>query len=185
MFVPNHSLHFPEVQQGDDRVVVTVRKQIARAAIVDLMVKADQTLQLSQKELITLGLLAQHEALTAIELVKTLGLSRADREGDSAAETPARVEAAAGGRRNWTAGNMATHGLPMDKEGLNQRGFVHSSCTKKGALGRKALFSKCLAMSKRRPNQTAGFGQSDGFGNRRLRLRKTLEIKAAVYLTGI
>jgi ATP-dependent DNA helicase RecG len=41
-------------------------------------VKADQTLQLSQKELITLGLLAQHEALTAIELVKTLELSRAD-----------------------------------------------------------------------------------------------------------
>ena len=68
----------PEVQQGDDRVVVTVRKQIARAAIVDLMVRADQTLQLSQKELITLGLLAQHEALTAIELVKTLELSRAE-----------------------------------------------------------------------------------------------------------
>jgi ATP-dependent DNA helicase RecG len=68
----------PEVQQGDDRVVVTVRKQIARPAIVDLMVKADQTLQLSQKELITLGLLAQHEALTAIELVKVLELSRAE-----------------------------------------------------------------------------------------------------------
>lgn len=68
----------PEVQQGDDRVAVTVRKKIARAAIVDLMVKADQTLQLSQKELITLGLLAQHEALTAIELVKVLELSRAE-----------------------------------------------------------------------------------------------------------
>lgn len=68
----------PEVQEGDDRVVVTVRKQIARKAIVDLMVKADQTLQLSQKELITLGLLAQHEALTAIELAKTLELSRAE-----------------------------------------------------------------------------------------------------------
>lgn len=68
----------PEVQQGDDRVVVTVWKQITRPAIVELMVKADQTLQLSQKELITLGLLAQHEALTAIELVKTLELSRAE-----------------------------------------------------------------------------------------------------------
>lgn len=64
---------------------------------------------------------------------------------------------------------MATHGLPMDKEGLNQRVFVHSSCTKKGALGRKALFFKCLAMSKRRPNQAAGFGQNDGFGNRQQR----------------
>jgi ATP-dependent DNA helicase RecG len=68
----------PEVQQGDDRVVVTVRKQIARPAIVDFMVKADQTLPLSQKELITLGLLAQHEALTAIELLKLLELSRAE-----------------------------------------------------------------------------------------------------------
>lgn len=66
----------PVVQQGDDRVMV--RKQIVRPAIVDLMVKAHQTLQLSQKELITLGLLAQHEALTAIELVKTLELSHAE-----------------------------------------------------------------------------------------------------------
>ncbi len=68
----------PEVQQGDDRVVVTVRKQIPRSIIVDFMAKADQTLALSQKELITLGLLAQHEALTAIELVKALELSRAE-----------------------------------------------------------------------------------------------------------
>jgi len=68
----------PVVQQGDDRVTVTVRKQITRPAIVDLMVKADQTLQLSQKELITLGLVAQHEVLTAIELMKTLELSRAE-----------------------------------------------------------------------------------------------------------
>ena len=68
----------PLVREGDDRVVVTVRKQIARPALVDFMVKADQTFQLTQKELIALGLLAQHEALTAIELVKTLELSRAD-----------------------------------------------------------------------------------------------------------
>jgi ATP-dependent DNA helicase RecG len=68
----------PEVQQGDDRVVVTVRKQITRTAIVDFMVKADQTLLLSQKELITLGLLAQHESLTAIEIAKTLELTRAE-----------------------------------------------------------------------------------------------------------
>lgn len=68
----------PEVQQGDDRVVVTVRKQITRTVIVDFMVKADQSLPLSQKELITLGLLAQHEALTAMDLVKTLELSRAE-----------------------------------------------------------------------------------------------------------
>jgi ATP-dependent DNA helicase RecG len=68
----------PEVREGDDRVAVTVRKQIARAAIVDFMMKADQTFPLTQKELIALGLLAQHEALTAIELVKTLELARAE-----------------------------------------------------------------------------------------------------------
>ncbi|MEY3173078.1 MAG: hypothetical protein RLZZ436_991 [Planctomycetota bacterium] len=68
----------PDVQQGDDRVVVTVRKQIARTSIVDFMVKAELTLQPTQRELITLGLLAQHEALTAIELVKVLELSRAE-----------------------------------------------------------------------------------------------------------
>jgi ATP-dependent DNA helicase RecG len=55
-----------------------VRTQITRSAIVDFMVKADQALPLSQKELITLGLLAQHEALTAIEMVKALELSRAE-----------------------------------------------------------------------------------------------------------
>jgi ATP-dependent DNA helicase RecG len=68
----------PVVREGDDRVAVTVRKQIARPALVDFMVKADQTFPLTQKELIALGLLAQHEALTAIELVKTLELARAD-----------------------------------------------------------------------------------------------------------
>jgi ATP-dependent DNA helicase RecG len=68
----------PEVREGDDRVAVTARKQIARAAIVDFMVKADRTFPLTQKELIALGLLAQHEALTAIELVKTLELARAE-----------------------------------------------------------------------------------------------------------
>lgn len=68
----------PQVQQGDDRVTVTVRKQIVRPAIVDFMIKADQALSLSQKELITLGLIAQHEAMTAAELTKALELSRAE-----------------------------------------------------------------------------------------------------------
>jgi len=68
----------PEVRQGADRVVVTVRKQITRTEILDFIAKADQMLQLSQKELITLGLLAQHEALTAIELVKMLELARTE-----------------------------------------------------------------------------------------------------------
>ncbi len=68
----------PEVQEGDDRVVVTVRKQIARPEVVDFMMKADQRFPLTQKEFIALGLLAQHESLTAIELLKILELCRAE-----------------------------------------------------------------------------------------------------------
>jgi len=68
----------PQVQQGDDRVTVTVRKQIVRPTIVDFMIKADQALSLSQKELITLGLLAQHETMTVLELGRVLELVRAE-----------------------------------------------------------------------------------------------------------
>lgn len=68
----------PEVKEGDDRVVVAVRKQIMRPEIVDFMVKVEQTFQPTQKELITLGLIAQHEALTALELGQKLALRNAD-----------------------------------------------------------------------------------------------------------
>lgn len=68
----------PKVEQGDDRVTVTVLKKIVKTAIIDLMVKADQTLQLCQKELIALGLLAQHESMTAVDFIRALELSRSD-----------------------------------------------------------------------------------------------------------
>ncbi len=68
----------PDVSEGNDRVVVTVRKHIARQEIIDFMVKAHQTFYPTQKELITLGLIAQHESLTAIELVRLLDLRNAD-----------------------------------------------------------------------------------------------------------
>jgi ATP-dependent DNA helicase RecG len=67
----------PEVFEGDDRVVVTVCKQIAKPEIVDFMAKVDQTFQPSQKELIALGLIAQHETMTALELEQALALRNA------------------------------------------------------------------------------------------------------------
>jgi ATP-dependent DNA helicase RecG len=67
----------PEVVEGADRVVVTVRKRIADNRIVDFMVKADQTLQLTQRERITLGLLAQTGTATAIDLCRLLDLPAA------------------------------------------------------------------------------------------------------------
>ncbi|MFN0050704.1 MAG: ATP-binding protein [Planctomycetales bacterium] len=64
----------PQVAELDDRVVVTVRKQIVKSEIIDFMSKADGTLQPTQKELISLGLIAQHDSLTATELVTMLDL---------------------------------------------------------------------------------------------------------------
>jgi len=68
----------PLVSEGNDRVVASVRKHIARREIVDFMVKAHQTFYPTQKELIALGLIAQHESLTAMELVQHLELQNSD-----------------------------------------------------------------------------------------------------------
>jgi len=68
----------PELVEAHDRVQVTVRRHILAPEVIDFLAKADQTYQLSQRERITLGLLAQHEALTARELAGTLELPTAD-----------------------------------------------------------------------------------------------------------
>lgn len=64
----------PEPLEGPDRVEVTVRKRILNPLIIDFIDKADQNFQLRQKEKICLGLIAQHESLTAIQLTKFLEL---------------------------------------------------------------------------------------------------------------
>lgn len=68
----------PEVVERHDRVQVTVRRRIIKPEIIDFIAKADQTYQLTQRERITLGLLAQHDALTAKELVQLLELPSVD-----------------------------------------------------------------------------------------------------------
>lgn len=68
----------PEPKEGPDRFEVTVRRRILKPQIIDFIAKADQTFQLTQRERIALGLLAQQEALTARELVKALELSSVD-----------------------------------------------------------------------------------------------------------
>ncbi len=67
----------PDVKEGDDRVVITVRKQMLKPEIVDFMAKVDQTFQPTQRELICLGLVAQHGAVTALDLEKELALRNA------------------------------------------------------------------------------------------------------------
>lgn len=68
----------PVVVEGNDRVTVTVRKQIIKAEVIDFMAKVDQTFQPTQKELIALGMIAQQEAVTAIQLERLLELKDAD-----------------------------------------------------------------------------------------------------------
>jgi ATP-dependent DNA helicase RecG len=68
----------PELREGPDRVEVIIRRRILKPRVIDFLAKADQTYQLSQRERITLGLLAQHEALTAQELAGMLELPSVD-----------------------------------------------------------------------------------------------------------
>lgn len=65
----------PELIETHDRVQVTVRRRILKPEVIDFIAKADQTYQLTQRERIALGLLAQHDALTARELAGQLELS--------------------------------------------------------------------------------------------------------------
>ena len=64
----------PELIETHDRVQVTVRRRILKPEVIDFIAKADETYQLTQRERIALGLLAQHDALTARELAAKLEL---------------------------------------------------------------------------------------------------------------
>lgn len=68
----------PELVEMHDRVQVTVRRRILKPEVIDFIAKADETYQLTQRERIALGLLAQHDALTARELAATLDLSNVE-----------------------------------------------------------------------------------------------------------
>jgi ATP-dependent DNA helicase RecG len=66
----------PIVFEGDDRVVVTIKKQIISNEVLRLMDKASKELQLRQRELITLGLIAQNDGVSAIDLSNMLNVSK-------------------------------------------------------------------------------------------------------------
>lgn len=68
----------PELVEQHDRVQVTVRRRILKPEIIDFIAKADDTFQLTQRERIALGLLAQHDALTARELAAQIELPSID-----------------------------------------------------------------------------------------------------------
>jgi len=62
----------PIVKDVDDRVTVIIQKQFISQQVVQLMDKASQEFQLRQKEIISLGLIAQHESLSALEVSSLL-----------------------------------------------------------------------------------------------------------------
>lgn len=64
----------PVPKEEDDRVVVTVSKRIINREGIRLMDLVNQKFQLKSRELISLGLIAQHNLLTAIEFSNILGL---------------------------------------------------------------------------------------------------------------
>lgn len=68
----------PVPTEGVDSVTVTVQRRKPRLQIVALIDDADQRFQLSQRERITLGILAQADGLTAIALCKQVEVADAD-----------------------------------------------------------------------------------------------------------
>jgi ATP-dependent DNA helicase RecG len=68
----------PEPVEEYDRVKVTVRKRIVNKHVIQFIDKVNQEYQLRSKEIISLGLIAQHTSLTAIEFRNTLGITEED-----------------------------------------------------------------------------------------------------------
>ncbi len=68
----------PVVEEGDDYVKVRVNRHIISEEIIKVMQYAEQNYNIKQKQLICLGLIAQHGSLTASELIKFLHLKDSD-----------------------------------------------------------------------------------------------------------
>jgi ATP-dependent DNA helicase RecG len=62
----------PVVEETDERVIVIIKKQFISKEIVRLMDKASSEFMLKQKEIISLGLIAQQQSFSAIEISKLL-----------------------------------------------------------------------------------------------------------------
>lgn len=64
----------PIPSEGNDRVTVTIKKRITKSEVVKMVSRANDEYHLRQKEIICLGLIAQHTTLSAIEFSKILNL---------------------------------------------------------------------------------------------------------------
>lgn len=70
----SNAKHIPVPYQGDDFVKFTISKRISKTEIVSLINRANEEFQLNSKELISLGLIAQHNSITALQFSKELNL---------------------------------------------------------------------------------------------------------------
>ena len=68
----------PVPEEGADWVKVTIQRRIVKPEVMRLMAEADDRFQLTQRERITLGALAQTEGMTARELAAALETEGAD-----------------------------------------------------------------------------------------------------------
>jgi ATP-dependent DNA helicase RecG len=68
----------PVPEEGADWVKVTIQRRIAKPAVMRLLSEADERFQLTQRERITLGALAQTEGMTARELGAVLETQGSD-----------------------------------------------------------------------------------------------------------
>lgn len=64
----------PIPMERDDRVVVTIKKRITKNEVVSFINRINDEFQLRQKEMICMGLIAQHTSLTALEFSSLLNL---------------------------------------------------------------------------------------------------------------
>src|SRR5690606_26812388 len=64
----------PACYQGDDFIKFTINRRISKPEIITFINRANDEFQLTQKELICLGLIAQQTSLSAIQFSKELNL---------------------------------------------------------------------------------------------------------------
>lgn len=64
----------PIVEEGNDRVAVTIKRSIMHPKVIDFLAEAGEQFQLSQRSRIVLGLLAQEDAMTARDLAIVLNI---------------------------------------------------------------------------------------------------------------
>lgn len=70
----SNAKHIPISFQGDDFVNFTINKRIYKTEIVSLINRANAEFALNSKELISIGLIAQHNSISAIQFSKELNL---------------------------------------------------------------------------------------------------------------